>query len=1087
MPNKYSGCGCCGCQTFEYSLNPDFYFPVEVVSFVKERIVTSTRVVVRSMLRTGEDEIEGEVIDDDTYPTDATFESTDSKPVAGRWEWVYPQEESFTDSEPVIVGGGESFQRTTTYFDKTVHEERRLFLRFNVSNQYRFGLEDDDENPYIESSHYLVAIEKYLRDGYPIGPISGPVPDGQVRYLTTESATAKGFLFDATTPANSAAFDTLFSGLATSHDLTTGPPEGTTLIRDCESWLPDEETMSLALLIDAPEGEGQGVQIDEAKLSINDIEDRSNSSIIQEYDWTRDWIREEEGIIVSKRLFPNADVEIDMEDLIVGDWFDTPSHRMRIEMFTEAIVEGEVEETTYAEQEFFVEAIPPASSEEDYQWFFRSEGTWGNITHAEAESESGIESPFTTLAARLVVRENVIELTGGERGNASYQMAPYYPDEPPPRFKLRIELDGTQPKFGDISWSQVIHEHFNRNMTCPEAETCPVISPHSHVEWRVLAHDFPGLGCDALPGFYQHEGCGIVAAIPHGSPDNIEVGGEHVVWSASWEATYDPSANTVWSVDNGFSFSDLPGGPASGFKYQSAEWPTGDIVATVEYGPSGDTYQRNWYDALEWTQTANDYTLILASEGPLVVYRGTSEPTITELDAEVDAWKESTEYSLSSIVLHYPGDNPSGDPDFDPGEPFTGFYTNVDGGSLDVSTETGYAVTVTVREAFRNPFLVDGLPPYDPGEPLTDGMYFLVTTGAGKSLLFEYKDSSFSVVHQDHQPELGAVLETSDVDAIAALLSTGSYWYKHGENYYEITSSGQAGPSEESGFTEPVEQAEVSVEYTANYFGGCTGIAAVSQTSECIDVAMNGGTPVESDTEPDGAEGVPGSDDFPDSLEWGVDFTLDRSHQGNKSTRVWTVEVETINNGMDPPYDAGELELTSQTVVGPSNVWVTSMDVGYTKFSFGIPVSNPTPPPATLMEDNYGVASWTEPGSAFDRLWNRNNSTISQTWDVTTTPIEGVVQAFTFTRSVTLKKVVPKWVGTTPPTIAFDGEDDASYDDESDGTFWKLNSILVSDPDEPSESSILANVCATSVELDFRDMSLTIGPEETEEEPEEEP
>ncbi|MEP0347002.1 hypothetical protein, partial [Rhodopirellula bahusiensis] len=1084
---------CCGCQTFAQVLNPDFYRAVEVASFVKERTVTTTQIVTREMTRTGEDETEGEIVDDTEDTTDVPLERIDAKPVAGRWEWVYPQTESFEDTEPELVGGIESFQRVTTYVDVTIHEERRLFLRFNVANQFRFGLEDDNEDPYIESSHFKVTVSKYLRSGFPIAPISGPIPDGEVRYLTTEDATAKGFAFDAETPADSDAFDTLFGELTNSHDLEAGPPEGDTLHRDCETWLPDEATDSLALLIDAPGAEDQGVQLSGVKLSINDVEDRSNSSLSQQYDWSRDWIREDEHNYVTRRTFQKRDIELDLTGILQSDWLNNPTHRFKVELFTEALVEGEVEETTYLEQEFFVElgdAIEQTQFEIDnelpvrYEWFLKSEGSWGDI-EVEDEDTSTTVSPFDMAEVRIVIREEVVEINGGTTGNVYYEMAPFYPEEPPPRCKLRVTATGTQPKWNTFAWTQVIHEEYSRNLTCPEAETCPIISPHSHVEWRVKAHSLPNGGAVGLPDFHSHQGCGIVANVPLGDVDDLEVTGTHVTYLTNWEAQYDPSASSIWGVSSGFIFVKMPEDYEGEFNFDSSDVAGNEQIIDIQLiGPTpGDfTILSGVENHVDWeVGTPNDYTLIIARETiPYWLYGTMATMTPAEMAAIEDSYIESIRVPLTHRTMHFPGNPDPETPSLSAGSPISGFYTIVDSSSIVIGDVSGYGVTVSMHEAFQESEDVDGLPPYTITGVTPDYYYYRVTSGSGVSLLFERVLDDFAIVHQESQPSFESVLDSSVVAEIAAAIEDQTYWYEVDGEFYSIASTGQEGPFEESGFVPPVPMVDVQVDYMSVFYQSCSAYAhIVDSASYCADAAIDAEDTVTTDGPPAEDDDLPEAPTFPDSIEWGVDFagagSPPHSHTGDISKRTWTLDIEHFDDGMGTSYDQGSLDFSQENIFD-TDVWVTSMAVGSQKYTYKVPVNNPDPPPASIPAEHVDIASWLIPGDPFDKLWNRGY--VTQNWETSTTEINGIIVAYWSTKSVVLRKRVEKWSGTTPPDVDFVGSEDGRFVDEEDGKYWRLTGISVGQPDEPNPSATLAKVCMSAVEVDLRDLTITIGPEE---------
>lgn len=211
MANRFNPpCNCCGCTIISTEASTYVYAPAEVLCFKRFREILSVRTLITQQTTTWVSGVASDsvvTISDETVATDTTTDSVTTDLRAGRFEWIFPQVtvpfgSLVVESETGTPGanGTRTFQpRTQTTTNRTVREEYRLALRFDVSGQDNFGRLDAANAAFIQSATATITGAIYRIDGF-----SGLLG------ITTQ-VTAKWLYPNAETPEDANDFDSLWA------------------------------------------------------------------------------------------------------------------------------------------------------------------------------------------------------------------------------------------------------------------------------------------------------------------------------------------------------------------------------------------------------------------------------------------------------------------------------------------------------------------------------------------------------------------------------------------------------------------------------------------------------------------------------------------------------------------------------------------------------------------------------------------------------------------------------------------------------------------------------------------------------------
>lgn len=463
-------------------MHPDLFKPVEIVCHVRERAVTETRTLIQTIHRADSDGEETVVAttSDTTSPSETTTNTTDDIAAAGRWVWEYPTGEPVVvDGEETAVSGGVEFERTTTEETVTVHEERRLAMRFDFSAELAFGETINGTDPTIVSSHLRIESAEYRRPGFPSGE----------PYTQTVEATVFGFAVGDVMPADADEFDTLADDVYLS-DSTIEHDDGPPLYVDVTNWLPTSDTADVVVLFEVVEDD-TGMMIDDARVAIARVENPGggdwHSNADSEYDWQRDWQWVSDGV-VRYRSPLSYNSEVTLGGILPALFWRSTSHFVTLKLINpddDSVIVSQTFTTTLVDT-----GEVDTSSGFPYPIFrftIKSTGSWGNLVHFETTQFFGLYPPTEFGDYGISFRAEVIELVGGsfrdEDGIAmGYSQVPLWQETPPPTKAIaQIEFTADDQQFRAGKFTQLIHG--SKKETCPGH--CLSIQPHAVLQWNV--------------------------------------------------------------------------------------------------------------------------------------------------------------------------------------------------------------------------------------------------------------------------------------------------------------------------------------------------------------------------------------------------------------------------------------------------------------------------------------------------------------------------------------------------------------------------------------------------------------------------
>lgn len=775
---------CCTCTGDTWDFYPDSYFP-EVQCLVRTTIHTETHVDVSTKTEefSGGSRTSVNTVNDPrvTTPADSDVYSTDTEPVAGRFEFdatpvvTTETDESITGPSPPL-----EFTRTTTTTKTTVEEtitiERKLALRYDVSDVYKFGGVNRKGEDLIRSAHVGATLTEYTYTAKPT--LSNNID---------ESVTMTGFPTDEDFPADFSAFDSLKSGWY-DEEVTLGNQSPNKV--DVLSWIPDSAVGTVMLLIDSGTDDA-GARLDPVELAIADRQekdvfggpdpDNGFSQVEKDVDWHDDFDRVADSTWLKKTNLPAQDYKINFANFLPDDWFDYSERKFKIELLDDS-----GPEVVWWEAEF--EAGPStdlaAGYTGRYNWYLKSNGTAGEVTHrtlSSTEQEFDDEEPpvrWGSPAISVTVRDEVIEFFGGSREEGAvteiYQHVPWcVPDAdiPLPPMKLRVSLTGDDTQAGTIDWTEVAHKAEGRNLDCPVAGPCQFVSPYMHNEWRIEAMTLAGAVADPPTETVRHIGCRTEILT-----EQLEIPGVGLVLSwAEWreeaEMISDVSPVYVPQANEGFVINDLPSGLQ--VTYPSALCAT--PVDLVWRGLGGGwAYVTEVFDGTDCATEANWFT-------------GTGGAEVV-LPPPIDASSEQYVWEL----------------DFTDLEPLDVAY------DAEITVESSNPYPHYELDAYAEP---DG---FDvgmvlSGAPFGDGVHFRPSGGDADADPVELP--SWVYFRQEFEPTYGAQFDPAGVAQIGEWLEAGDdYWYRVGAEYFQVDSEGtERGPFTESSFVAPSPEAKVTV------------------------------------------------------------------------------------------------------------------------------------------------------------------------------------------------------------------------------------------------------------------------------------
>lgn len=263
MANRFNPpCNCCGCTIIASNATTYNYEPAEVVCFKRVREQTSVRTLVTQQTTTwvnGSQSSSVVTISDETQASDTTTETVTTQLRAGRFDWIFSQ--STVPFGPFIVAsetgtpgtnGTRTFQpRTQTTTNRSVWEEYRLVVRFDVSLQDNFGRRDGANAPFITIAAAALAGQVYQLDGY-FGPT-----------FNARQATAKWLFADAEMPESIAEFDSMWSAGSNGSQALTLTSNSINILPA----LPQQQTDSLYVLVFS-DAERTGLNIAAPRLTL---------------------------------------------------------------------------------------------------------------------------------------------------------------------------------------------------------------------------------------------------------------------------------------------------------------------------------------------------------------------------------------------------------------------------------------------------------------------------------------------------------------------------------------------------------------------------------------------------------------------------------------------------------------------------------------------------------------------------------------------------------------------------------------------------------------------------------------------------
>jgi hypothetical protein len=516
MPKKNSpGCNCCGCVVKSQQLFPDFYTP-EVTCFkrVRERITvaTLTTQLTRTWVGGVQTNSTATLVNETVVTKDETIDSITEDRQAGRFEWVFPQVEvpfgpQVVQSEtgtPGVDGTRTFFPITRTRTNRTVWEEYRLMLKYDVSNQFNFGRDDAASQDIIRAAVVNVSRQTYTLDGW-VGAT------GQANQVTM-----RGLYPDADEPSNADEFDDLWAAVASSATLTESFVTEVNIL----TWLPTSSTDSVHLLFFSDTNK-RGLIVSDGQIRIWDRPAVTLPAI--PYDWTQHWVREDYNQWRTRSFLPTDNYQISLASLLPSSFWATASRRLIVSFFK--IVDGE--EQVRVEQSFQVEIDPVGFFVPiRWNWYLMSRGSFGTVRHAATTvlSDAFPQSNttlFNGFGPTFKIRGSVIEMSGllrNEDGlNAVYQFVPYWIGgseyysgvDDLRNCYLRIRIESDNPRQSKYDETGLQHIDDGKKLTCPGNYTCSVIDDYAHPEWRLISHSFTGLEDDRTPTTMTHASCQV--------------------------------------------------------------------------------------------------------------------------------------------------------------------------------------------------------------------------------------------------------------------------------------------------------------------------------------------------------------------------------------------------------------------------------------------------------------------------------------------------------------------------------------------------------------------------------------------------
>jgi hypothetical protein len=833
---KFTPNQCCGCQVFENLLFPDFYRPT-VTCMVRRRELSTIRTLTTQLTQTwigGALTNNTATLVDETVETDNTIDTITQDLIAGQFEWVFPQStEPFgplaIESETGIPGVNATKvwkPRTQRTINRTVWEEYRLVFRYDVSNQFAFGLDDADGVAIIKAATASLTGDLYR--------ITGWQPSGSTGQ--THQVDVRGFLTDEDPPQDRDEFDVLWDAASNTATLSA------TL--NILSWLPDTDSTSIYLLFYS-DTEKRGMRVTNGLIRISDRLPMSSSA----YDWTQDWTRESFTTWRTSAAMPTDNYQFSLASLLPASFWAKEDRRLTVTLFEE---DEDGAETVFVEQIFEINIQPNTSYDPPrWDWTLESTGTFGTISHLKVTHTSGSfphtnPNLFNGWAPVFKVRGSVIELTGGDRIEdgikATYQFVPFWHGlDSIPTHYLRLEIESDNPQAGTYNETGLQHLEDEKKLTCPGNYTCSVTDDYAHPEWRVISHSLPGFNDTRLPVQAIHGACGVLLS---GNPRTASLVVEYVrnVWQANWAIEYRYHQPYVFTRGLNCVFTDYV------IVNATAYWP-GSFSSAGSVGHS-DNFVNDLANGKFYVYSG--LVVGCSTDPPWLPENSTATlgPNLTSPpyanDSDIHLWDGieggdsvvRTEVTMDPIIQT---------------RIEAGTFVEIESevASIDVSSATWYNVYINHVEQGIS---IEGLPSEKPAiywnsNSAYKGRRYYVTQGTGKGLVFELDSlQSFTLgtligggpsrnpgtatfnwtfVRQASIPDLPAAPDEDAATQITDAIGSHPYLYRVNDELFRLQDGLTEGPlvEDDVAFT-PSRQSRVLVEYTPTYHVGSIQITA---------------------------------------------------------------------------------------------------------------------------------------------------------------------------------------------------------------------------------------------------------------------
>lgn len=1068
--NKFTPNQCCGCVVKSHQLFPDFYSP-DIICFKRYRERISVHTLTTQLTRTWVSGVQSNntvTLVNTTDVTDDTVDSITTESRAGRFEWVFPAAvvpfgpfvvESETGT-PGVNGTRTWAPRTQITTNRSVWEEYRLVMRYDVSDQDNFGRRDAANALIIKAATARLGGSQYTLPGWT-----------SFNPNTSGSDLRHQFGVDADMPETPAEFDTLWASGFGSASYTAGTVTNFSIL----TRLPIAPRQSMFLLWYSTTAR-RGFNI--AGTGALTIWDRDPVPLpTVPYDWRRDWIREDFQTWTTRELLPGDNFQVSLATLLPTNFWNTANRKLKVTFYIPA--DDPDDEEILAEQEL---AVLITGSANPYRWSISSDGHWGAIDHFAANHHQAAfpivgVSPFgssSALGPMFKLRGSVWEITGGRRIEdgvaATYQFVPYWHgliepttpggDELPlPRIKVRIKIISDNPQQRIYDETGLQHIDDGKKMLCPGNYTCAVIDDYAHPEWRVISHSLPGLNDSRPPLQVSHSGCVVTTSTaPRQLPMVIDY--TTYTWQVSFNATYEPTARNIFNPSRFYfdgNLTNLSGG----------KWPgnrSGPLAGRTQYSDN----VVNKIDSAGWYfprfEVRHDY-----SGGATTAVFGTFATSFDSLPTSATVADRFDSVTFEGLAIHATG-------------------------SWDTSNSSHYSVTVTTRDPYTST-TVSGLPPWttSSGGAIRIGQELLIADGLGAGLVFKctglasfaagVPTFAFEPIRQFFLPTLSAVPSGDDLADYSGVLGGYEYWVlvqnetdPSDDGLYAIASSGISGPDDELPDPSPIADDPV-VEVMVVYSAVCY-IAGTEEESE-IAYEDHQGTLINQSI---GVVGEPPLDnpvedyDFPPTI---VDLPT------FPNATVFTCQSVYVS-APDPvgaPFGVIDGQSAPTTYTRPIRpvVSVTTINEPVTLTNFDGSTS-------VITHREYAL------GPEFDYTWNLTTVTRSGLYSrvlrrITHPNLGNSPASYAVAKTVTMVKVVPRWKDRELPTLTYNGDEafvDINYSTGAlvSNDFWKVNTIEVANQEFIKPFGVLDDVPPTNhVRIKYTrqriymdELTLTIGP-----------